>query len=82
MATFRFITNRVVKSPEGKEGRIKMLVRVGSDMAEGEYKCPACGDNGKINQPFKKPIMVKCTACSFLMRLARLKDEMKKKKKQ
>ncbi len=76
---YRFMANRSFETPQG-QGKIRMFVKTGSETAEGDYACPACKKSGKINQPFKRPIQVRCDSCGFLLKLARLKDEMKKEK--
>jgi predicted nucleic acid-binding Zn ribbon protein len=79
---YRYITNRSVNNKAGEPtGNIRARVRADSDTLEGFYKCPECGHNGKISQAFRRPINVKCENCSFLMRLPKLKDEIKKEKK-
>ncbi|RLI96514.1 MAG: hypothetical protein DRO99_04315 [Candidatus Aenigmatarchaeota archaeon] len=77
MGAFRYVTNRTLADKEGNAdaGRIKAFVKNGSDMLEGEYKCPGCGNEGMINQFFKRPISVKCENCGFLMKLPKLKGK-------
>lgn len=79
MGMFKYITNRILPNKAGKEdaGRIKAFVRNGSDTLEGEYKCPECGNMGKVNQIFKKPINIRCEKCSFLMKMPKLKGKVK-----
>jgi hypothetical protein len=82
MGNYRYITNRVLKNNRGEEaGNIKARVRNDSDKVEGFYECPECMHKGTINQGFRRPLNVKCDKCGFLMRLPKLKDEMKKEKK-
>jgi DNA-directed RNA polymerase subunit RPC12/RpoP len=79
---YRYITNRVVKNSRGEDtGSIRARVKAGSDMVEGFYKCPECGNQGKVNQLFKRPLNVRCEKCGFLLKLPKLKDELKKEKK-
>ena len=74
MGMFKYITNRMLVNKAGQEaGKIKVVVRNESDTLEGEYKCPECGNEGKVNQPFRRPLNVKCEKCKFLMRLPKLK---------
>ncbi|RLJ06613.1 MAG: hypothetical protein DRP13_01705 [Candidatus Aenigmatarchaeota archaeon] len=82
MGRFRYITNRTLLNSENKEtGRISVLVRADSDTAEVKYKCPECGFEEQTQKPWKRPFSVKCAKCGFLIRLPRLKDEIKKAKK-
>ena len=77
MGNFRYITCRTLPNKAGKEdaGKVRMMVRNGSDTAEGDYICPECKHNGKIRQLFKRPIIVKCEKCGISMRLPRLKGK-------
>lgn len=82
MGMFRYITNRAVKNKSGEDkGKIKIVVRTGSDTAEVDYVCPECLNSEHIEQTWKRPFSVKCSKCNFLLRLAKLKDELKKEKK-
>ena len=76
MGMFRYVTNRTLLSKAGEEkGRIRVMVKKGSDTAEGDYECPECDNKGKINQVFKRPLSVRCEKCGFLMRLPKLKGK-------
>jgi len=79
MGMFKYVTNRTLASKDGREdaGRVKVFVKNDSDMLEGEYKCPECGNEGKINQDFKRPIKVRCEKCEHLMKLPKLKGKKK-----
>ena len=83
MGMFSFVTNRTIADRSGKEdqGRLKAFVKTGSTTLEGEYTCPECKKAGKISQVFKRPIAVKCASCGFVIKLPRLKDEIKKDRK-
>ncbi len=82
MGKFRYVTNRTVVIKDGEEkGRIKVLVKEGSDIAETDYVCPECGFCGHVEPEWKRPFSVKCSKCGFLMKLRRLKDEIKREKK-
>lgn len=82
MRKYRYITNRALKNNSGEEkGRIRVMVKTGSETAEAEYTCPECGFSEHIEKPWARPFSVKCSKCGFLMRLAKMKDEMKKEKK-
>ena len=81
MGKFKYMTNRTFEVSPGKEGRVKAFVLSDSETLEGEYNCPECGKNGKINQPFRRPIIVKCQGCGYVIRVCKLKDEIKRDKK-
>jgi len=79
---YRFISNRILKnSREEERGRMRVLVRVDSDIAETDYECPECGNKEHTEPEWKRPFSVKCSKCGFLMKLPKLKDEMKREKK-
>jgi transcription elongation factor Elf1 len=74
MGQFRYVTNRILADREGNEkGRIRIMVRTGSDQCEGDYTCPECSSKGRVNQIFKRPLNVRCESCGFLMKLPKLK---------
>ena len=82
MGKYKYITNRTVVNKEGKEtGRIRVLVKIDSSIAEVNYKCPECGHEEHVEKPWKRPFSVKCSKCGFLIRLPRLKNEIKRSKK-
>lgn len=82
MGMFRYITNRTVLSKTGHgNGRIRVVVRTDSDKAEVDYTCPECTNSQHLESEWKRPFSVKCSKCGFLIRLARLKDEVKRGKK-
>jgi DNA-directed RNA polymerase subunit RPC12/RpoP len=82
MGNFSYITNRTLQNRMGEEkGRVSILVRTGSTTAEYKYTCPECGDARDGQQEFKRPIMIRCQKCGYLMKLPKLKDELKKEKK-
>lgn len=82
MGNYSYITNRTLRNGRGEEkGRIAVRVRTGSATAEYNYTCPECGDSRNGTQEFRRPIMVKCQKCGLLMKLPKLKDELKKEKK-
>lgn len=76
---FKYVTNRTLASKDGKEaaGRVKAFVKTDADMLEGEYKCPECGNEGKIGQEFKRPLSVKCEQCGNVIKLPKLKGKKK-----
>jgi len=76
MGQFRYVTNRTVANKAGKEtGKIRCMVRNGSETAEGDYTCPECVHQGKVNQAFKRPLSVRCNKCNFLIKLPKLKGK-------
>lgn len=78
MGMFKYVTNRTIANKAGEEkGKIKMMVKNESDTLEGEYLCAECGNKGKVNQFFKRPISVRCEKCNFLMRVPKLKGKKK-----
>ncbi|HDD45972.1 MAG TPA: hypothetical protein ENG42_00710 [Candidatus Aenigmarchaeota archaeon] len=82
MGKYRYITNRTLVSKSGEErGRIRVIVRANSDIAEVDYKCPECLHEEHVEKPWKRPFSVKCSKCGFLIRLPRLKDEIKREKR-
>lgn len=82
MGNYSYITNRTLQNKAGKEnGRIAILVRKGSVTAEYKYTCPECGDARDGQQEFRRPITIRCQKCGYLMKLAKLKDQLKKEKK-
>ena len=82
MGQFKYITNRTLKNNTGQEkGKIRVLVRADSDTAEVDYVCPECSFGEHVEQEWKRPFSVKCSKCGFIIKIAKLKDEMKKDKK-
>lgn len=76
MGQFRYVTNRTLENKAGVEaGRIRVMVKNGSDQAEGDYHCPECNNKGKVDQLFKRPFSVRCASCKFLMKLPKLKKK-------
>ena len=75
MGQFKFVSNRSVKNEKGEEtGKIKIFVKSDSNTAEGDYKCPECLNEGKINQEFSRPFFVICQKCNFKINLPKLKE--------
>ncbi|UCD07566.1 MAG: hypothetical protein JSW41_01165 [Candidatus Aenigmatarchaeota archaeon] len=82
MGNFKYITNRTLLNVVGEEsGNIAVLVRNDSDEADVRYRCPECGFSEQTRKPWKRPFSVKCSKCGFLIRLPRLKDEVKREKR-
>ena len=79
---YRFVSNRILKNSKGEEkGRMRVLVKIDSDVAETDYECPECGFREHVDLEWKRPFAVKCSKCGFLMRLPRLRDEIRREKK-
>ncbi len=82
MGNFRYITNRTLLDSNGTDkGNIAVMVRNGSEDADVRYRCPECGFSEQTRKAWKRPFSVKCSKCGFLMRLSRLKDDIKREKK-
>ena len=82
MGNYRYITNRVLLSKAGEEkGNIAVMVPNESSNAKVRYRCPECNHSEQLEQEWRRPFSVKCAGCGFLIRIARLKDEVKKEKK-
>lgn len=82
MGNYSYVTNRTLRNKIGEErGRLKAFVRNGSSNIEGDYDCPECSSKGKISQAWKRPLTVRCAKCGFLMKIPKMKDEMKRDKK-
>lgn len=82
MGQYKYVTNRSVKNKSGEEkGKIRILVKTGSDTAEVDYVCPECVNSEHTETPWRRPFSVKCSKCGFLLRIPKLKDEIKRDKK-
>jgi hypothetical protein len=78
MGQFRYMTNRTLVNKAGEEaGKLRAVVRNGSDTAEVDYTCPECAHSEHVETPWKRPFSVKCGKCGFLMRLPKLKGKKK-----
>lgn len=81
MGQFCYVTNRTIKNKAEKEtGRIKAFVKTGETIAHVEYTCAECGHAAKKEQAFERPFSVKCDKCGSIMKMPKLKDEIKKDK--
>lgn len=79
---YKFVSNRVLKNKSEEEtGKMRVLVRTGSDMAEVDYTCPECKNTDHAETEWRRPFSVRCSKCSFSMKLPKLKDEIKREKK-
>jgi len=76
MGMFKYVTNRTFTDSSGKDaGMVKVFVKNDSDVLEGKYICPACGNEGVVSQRFEKPLKVKCGKCGHVMNLPKLKGK-------
>lgn len=81
MGNFKYVTNRVLLNKAGQEkGNIAVLVKKDTDEADVKYRCPECGFSEKTTKIWKRPFSINCGKCGILMRIAKLKDEIKKEK--
>ncbi len=73
------------REPLNKEkkpaGSIRILVKKGETDAQCEYICPECGHYKSLKAEWKKPFNVKCFNCGFLIRVPKMKDQIKKENK-
>jgi len=82
MGQFRYITNRRIKNKAGEEkGKVRVLVKADSDIAEVDYVCPECGYSEHVEPAWKRPFSVRCSKCGFVIKVSKLKDEIKREKK-
>ena len=82
MGNYRYVTNRTLRNKNYEEkGRLRVFVRNESDTIEGDYECPECGFKGKISQIWKRPFVFRCSKCNFLIKIPKMKDEIKREKK-
>jgi predicted RNA-binding Zn-ribbon protein involved in translation (DUF1610 family) len=80
---YRFVSNRVIKNSKNEDkGKMRVLVPNGSETAQVDYVCPECGNSHHEETPWQRPFSLKCSKCGFILKLPRLKDEIKKDKKQ
>ncbi|MCD6402919.1 MAG: hypothetical protein J7K98_01160 [Candidatus Aenigmarchaeota archaeon] len=78
----RYITTRDLKNSKGEvTGKIRVLVLKDSDEAMVSYTCPECGYTEKTTKKWKRPFSVRCSNCGYLIRVPRLKNEIKKELK-
>lgn len=75
-------TNRPIKNKEGKyTGAIRILVLKKDNIARCEYVCPECKVHEYKETSWKRPFSIKCSKCNFLIRVPRMRDEIKKERK-
>ncbi len=81
MGLYKYVTNRTLKDKAGVDkGRIKVLVPADSDTAQVDYVCPECGFSEHKQQTWARPFVLKCSKCGTVMKIPKLKDEIKKDK--
>jgi len=82
MGMFKYLTNRTLRNKAGEEkGKIRIVVKADSDTAEVDYVCPECVHSEHTEKPWERPFSVKCSKCGFVMKLPKMKSEMKKEVK-
>jgi peptide subunit release factor 1 (eRF1) len=79
MRNYKYVTNRTLPNKAGEldKGNVRVLVPNDSDTAQVAYKCPECGNQEQLKQPWKRPFSVRCSKCSYLMKLPKLKGKKK-----
>lgn len=83
MNKYKFVSNRLMKNSKGEEkGKMRVIVPSGTETAHMDYVCPECGLAKHEETPWIRPFSFKCPKCGFLMKLPKLKEEIKKEKKQ
>lgn len=75
--TWRDVLNKD-KKPTGK---VRILVKKGETTAHVEYICPECGHYEYTTVAWKKPFDFKCSKCSFVVKVPKLKEQIKKENK-
>ncbi|MCK5023776.1 MAG: hypothetical protein KAS04_06375 [Candidatus Aenigmarchaeota archaeon] len=78
---YKFVSNRVLKNKaEEEKGKMRVLVKAGTDVATVYYTCPECGFSERLDTGWERPFALRCSKCDFNMKLPKLKDEMKREK--
>lgn len=72
-----YVTNRSLEGPSGK-GRIKIIKLKEESLASVEYVCPMCGFEEKKKKEWKRPFSIRCDNCNHLIRVPKLRTEIKK----
>ncbi len=74
-------TNRPIKNKKGKyNGIIRVLVLKSDNIARCEYICPECKKHDYKEVKWKRPFSINCSNCGFLIRVPRMRDEIKRDK--
>jgi len=78
----KYITTRDLKNSKGDiKGKVRVLVMKNQTNALVKYTCPECLYTSKMEKEWKRPFHFKCEKCGFLIRVPRLKEEIKKERK-
>jgi len=77
-----FHTQRGVMNKKGElSGRVRVLVLKEDRIARVEYVCPECGNYGYIEKEWKRPFSFNCQKCGVLIRVPKLRAQIKKEMK-
>jgi ssDNA-binding Zn-finger/Zn-ribbon topoisomerase 1 len=83
MSKLEYITTRILKNSSGEEkGKIRIIKFEEEGEAQVNYTCPECLYTENRKETWKKPFSIRCAKCNFLIRVSKLKDEIKKLRKQ
>lgn len=75
-------TCRDVENDEDEEtGIIRVLTLKEDEVARTEYVCPECNHHAYLEKEWKRPFSVKCEECGNRIKVPRIKDKMKRKRK-
>jgi len=77
MNDFSFFTRRKLENKEGETmGRATVAVPKGTTIAQVEYECPLCGEEGYVETEFvrakSKTFKFRCEHCTKVVRLPKL----------
>jgi len=76
-----YITTRDLENSSGKvNGKIRVVVPKGGNVADINLTCPECGNNQNKKEDWKMPFSTKCDKCGFQIKIQSLRKEIKKKK--
>ncbi len=77
-----FHTKRGMPNKEGeKTGKVRVLALKKDGIARVEYICPECGHKGYLEKEWKRPFSFNCQECEQLIRVPKLKYQIKKERK-
>ncbi len=66
-----------------RAGNIRVIVwKKEAPKARVEYTCPECGFTGYLETVWKRPFFIRCEKCGFRISVPRMKDEIKRERKQ
>lgn len=77
---FIYHTWRDVKNNENT-GKIRILVLKSDRKARTEYICPHCQHYGYKEKEWKRPFNIHCDNCGKLIKVPKLKDQVKREMK-